>query len=285
MLSKIEKENLELNLLLEAILKCYGYDFRNYARASLLRRANLYKESNGLASISDLIPRTVHDPEFFSKLVYHFSITYTEMFRDPLFYKQLILKVFPVLETHPYIKIWHAGCATGEEVYSTAIMLKEAGIYDRCTIFATDYNDSALEIAKAGIYRIDDMKQYIAAYQTAGGIHPFSNYFTAGDHSVTMAKELKKNITFANHNLVLDGIFGEMHLILCRNVLIYFNKDLQNRVLELFNNSLVQGGFLCLGTKESLRYSSVADEFAVVDDRERIYKKKYPSAETREDAE
>ncbi len=280
MLGKLEKENLELNLLLESIQKYYGYDFRNYARASLMRRANLFKESNGLASISDLIPRTIHDPEFFSKLVYHFSITYTEMFRDPLFYKQLILKVFPVLETHPYIKIWHAGCATGEEVYSTAIMLKEAGIYDRCTIFATDFNDSAIEVAKAGIYRIDDMKHYIASYHAAGGRHPFSNNFTAGDQSVTMAKELRKNITFANHNLVLDGIFGEMHLILCRNVLIYFNKELQNRVLELFCQSLVAGGFLCLGTKESLRYSSVTNFFTVVDERERIYKKRYETPAT-----
>ncbi len=279
MLGKIEKENLELNLLLEAILKCYGYDFRNYARASLLRRANLFKDISGLTSISEMIPLTIHDTDFFSRLVYHFSITYTEMFRDPTFYRQLAETVFPWLETHPYIKIWHAGCATGEEVYSTAIMLKEAGIYDRCTIFATDFNDSALEVARAGIYRIDEMKQYIAGYHESGGINPFSDYFTSNAHSVTLSKDLRKNITFANHNLVLDGIFGEMHLILCRNVLIYFNKELQNRVLELFSNSLIQGGFLCLGSKESLRYSSVVNDFQVINDRERIFRKKYPVSE------
>ncbi|MCA0389248.1 MAG: protein-glutamate O-methyltransferase CheR [Bacteroidetes bacterium] len=275
MFNKSELENIELNLLLEAIYRRYGYDFRDYARSSLLRRARLFMSHLGLQNISEVIPKILHQPDLFLDLVHHFSITVTEMFRDPFVYAKLIEKVFPFLETHPYVKIWHAGCATGEEVYSTAILLKEAGIYDRCTVFATDFNDSALETAKNGIYKIDNMKQCIKSYQDAGGAHSFSEYYSAKYDSITFTKELKKNITFANHNLVLDRSFGEMHLIFCRNVLIYFNKDLQDRALELLAESLIPGGFLCLGTKESITFSSVANQFVVVQDKERIFQKRY----------
>lgn len=272
---KTEIENLELNLLLEAVYKCYGYDFRNYAKASLLRRVRTFRESKNLDTISDLIPRVIHDRDFFLEMVHKFSITVTEMFRDPTFYRNLVLKVFPFLETYPYIRIWHAGCATGEEVYSTAILLKEAGIYNKTTIFATDFNDSALEIAKKGIYPIQNMKQCTQAYQASGGSESFSTYYTSGYDSITIAKDLRRNITFANHNLALDGSFGEMHLIFCRNVLIYFNRELQDRVLELFTDSLIPRGFLCLGNKESMNFSSVSERFEEIERKERIFRKKY----------
>ncbi len=275
MLNESDRENLELNLLLEAIHGCYGYDFRNYARASLLRRVKKFRDSRHLESISELIPKVINDRDFFLGLVHHFSITVTEMFRDPSFYKIMIDRVFSLLSGYPYIRIWHAGCATGEEVYSTVILLKEAGLYDRCTVFATDFNDSALETARNGAYRIGDMKECISAYHAAGGSSSFSEYFTANDDCVQFSKDLRKNITFANHNLVLDGIFGEMQLILCRNVLIYFNRELQNRVLNLLYGSLQPGGFLCLGSKESIAFSSVGDYFTKFDEKERIFQKRY----------
>jgi chemotaxis protein methyltransferase CheR len=274
-MTEIEIEEIELQLLLDSIYNRYGYDFRDYARSSLMRRAKLVVAQNGCTRISQLIPELLHDRSFFLNLLHHFSITVTEMFRDPSVYQKLRETVFPHLETYPYIKIWHAGCATGEEVYSLAILLKEAGIYDRCTIFATDFNDSALEVATEAIYRIDNMKQCISSYQAAGGACSFVDYYTADSDSIVMNKELKKNITFANHNLVLDSVFGEMHLILCRNVLIYFNKSLQTKTLNLFNDSLTPGGFLCIGTKESITYSPVAQYFSVIAEKEKIFRKKY----------
>ncbi|MBK7265544.1 MAG: protein-glutamate O-methyltransferase CheR [Ignavibacteriales bacterium] len=274
-MTPIEIEEIELDLLLESMYKRYGYDFRNYARSSLMRRAKLVVSTTGYKTISDLIPGLMHDRAYFLNLVHHFSITVTEMFRDPKVFLKLRESVFPFLKTHPYIKIWHAGCATGEEVYSLAILLKEAGIYDRCTIFATDFNDSALEVAKEAIYRIDNMKQCLLSYRNAGGVNSFSEYYTADSDSIVLNKELKKNITFANHNLVLDSVFGEMHLILCRNVLIYFNKSLQSKTLELFRESLVPGGFLCIGTKESINFTTVSDDFYTIAEKEKIYRKKY----------
>lgn len=270
-----EIEEIELQLLLDSVHKRYGYDFRDYARASLMRRAKLVAASTGFKNISELIPALLHDRSYFLNMLHHFSITVTEMFRDPQVYLKLRETVFPYLETHPYIKIWHAGCATGEEVYSLAILLKEAGIYDRCTIFATDFNDSALEVAKEAIYKIENMKHCLTSYRNAGGINSFSEYYTADSDSIVLNKELRKNITFANHNLVLDSVFGEMHLILCRNVLIYFNKTLQNKTLELFRESLVSGGFLCIGTKESINFSSVINDFQAISEKEKIYRKKY----------
>ena len=274
-MKSIEIENLEINLLLDAIYQRYGYDFRNYARASVERRARQFLVKSGCNSISELIPRLLHDESFFAELVREFSITVTEMFRDPSVYRTLKERVFPLLNTYPFFKIWHAGCATGEEVYSLAILLKEEGLYKRATIFATDFNDWALEQAKQGIYSIDNIKKCTSNYQKAGGTNSFSEYYHAKYDSIVIDKSLRKNVTFANHNLVIDGIFSEMHLILCRNVLIYFDKTLQNRVLNLFNGSLVYGGFLCLGNKESLLFSDIQDKFDPVEERERIYQKKY----------
>ena len=215
----------------------------------------------------------LHDPSVFEKVVYDFSITVTEMFRDPSFYQSLRNKIIPYLKTYPFIKIWHAGCATGEEVYSLAILLKEEGIYNKATIFATDFNEHALDVARQGIYSLKDTQKYSTNYQKAGGKASFSDYYYARYNSAIMRKSLSKNVTFANHNLVTDGVFGEMHLILCRNVLIYFNKDLQNKVLTLFNESLIHGGFLALGSKETLSFSSIENDFKPIDKKNKIFRK------------
>jgi len=182
--------------------------------------------------------------------------------------------IVPFLKSYPFVKIWHAGCATGEEVYSLSILLQEEEIADRATLYATDFNDSALTKAKEGIYSLDNIKSYTLNYQKSGGSRPFSGYYYANYDAMAIHHSLKENITFANHNLVTDSVFTETHLIFCRNVLIYFNKDLQSRVLKLFYDSLIQGGFLCLGSKESLLFSSVQDKFRIVDEKNRIYQKK-----------
>jgi chemotaxis protein methyltransferase CheR len=272
-LNNSELENIEMKLLLDAVYDRYGYDFRDYARASVERRARLFTNKIGLAHLSELIPIILRDESLFQQLVKEFSITVTELFRDPSSYKKIKEKVFPVLRTYPFIKIWHAGCATGEEVYSLAILLKEEGLYDKTTIYATDFNDEALEVAKNGIYSIENMKQCIANYINAGGSDVLSGYYYAKHKSVIFDKSLIKNVLFANHNLVADRVFGEMNMIMCRNVLIYFNKSLQNKVLNLFYDSLVHGGFLCLGNKECLLFSEIEHKFATTDKNEKIFKK------------
>jgi len=273
-----EAEKIEIDLLLEAILRRYGYDFRDYSKASIRRRARHFLEMTQLTSISEMTHKALFDETFFQSLVSYFSITVTEMFRDPLFYRAIREEVIPFLKTYPYIKIWHAGCATGEEVYSLAILLKEEGFYDRATIFATDFNDRALKTAKEGVYNLDQIKKYTENYQHAAGTRSFSEYYHAQYDSVILDKSLKENITFANHNLVTDGVFGEMHLILCRNVLIYFNKDLQDRVFSLFDDSLAYGGFLCLGSKETLNFSTIKNAFQEINAKEKIFQKKNQSA-------
>jgi chemotaxis protein methyltransferase CheR len=266
-------ERIEIDLLLEAIYLRYGYDFRNYARASINRRVRGFLGKSGCTGITDMIPRLIRDENFFQRLVHEFSITVSEMFRDPLGYKSLRENVVPVLKTFPFVRVWHAGCATGEEAYSLAILLQEEDLYDRATIYATDFNDAALERARDGIYALEDVKKYTRNYQLAGGRTSFSEYYHARYDSIILKKPLKKNITFANHNLVTDGVFSETHVIFCRNVLIYFNQDLQNSVLRLFDESLVRGGFLCLGDKESLLLIDIKDHFKVVDEQRKIYQK------------
>lgn len=273
-MKKHEIERVEIELLLEAIFQRYGYDFRSYARASINRRVHGFASKMRVSRISDLIPLCIHDEEIFSQLAGHFSIGVTEMFRDPFVYGSLREKVVPILRSFPFIKVWHAGCATGEEVYSLAILLEEEGIHDRATIFGTDFNDQSLETARRGIYSADRIKDFTRNYQEAGGKRSFSEYYHAGYDSATIEASLKRRVTLANHNLAADGVFGEMHLVFCRNVLIYFNKDLQNRALRLFTDSLVRGGFLCLGTKEDIMFSEVAHDYETVDREARIYKKK-----------
>ncbi|MBU0992716.1 MAG: protein-glutamate O-methyltransferase CheR [Proteobacteria bacterium] len=273
-MKKTAIENIEITLLLDAIFERYGYDFRHYSRASIERRVRHFLSKSECDSISGMIPKLLHDESFFDIFVRDFSITVTDMFRDPFVYQSIRKNVVPILKTHPFVKVWHAGCATGEEAYSLAIILKEEGIYDKTTLFATDFNDGALDAAKKGIYALENAKKFTANYQAAGGTTSFSEYYHARYEAMALNQSLGKNITFANHNLVTDTIFGEMHLIMCRNVLIYFEKALQNRVLNLFSDSLVNGGILCLGTKESLMFSTISKLFAPMDENARLYQKK-----------
>lgn len=266
-------ETIEFDLLLEAIHRRYGYDFRAYARASIERRIRLFLSAAGCASVGEMIPRVLHEPAFFSRLLPYFSIPVTEMFRDPWVYRAVREQVVPLLRTWPHVKVWHAGCATGEEVYSLAILLKEEGLYERATIYATDFSDGALDQARAGTYDIDKLQEATRNYQQAGGKTSLADYYHAAYGAAAMDPALRERIVFASHNLASDSVFGEMHLVFCRNVMIYFNRALQDRALGLFAESLVHGGFLCLGTKEDLQFSAVKGSFEVVDPKARLYKK------------
>jgi len=268
-----EIDTIEVDLLLEAIRRRYGYDFGAYARSSIERRVAQFVASSGHASAAALIDSVLRDETLLSRLVQHISIPVTEMFRDPFVYRALRQEVVPRLRSFPYLKVWHAGCATGEEVFSLAIVLREEGLYGRATIYATDLNDAALARAKEGILSLDRIQEWTRSYQEAGGRASFSEYYHAQYDAAALDRALFERITFANHNLASDGSFGEMHLILCRNVLIYFGRELQERALRLCSESLVHGGFLCLGSKEDLRFSAVRGEYRVVDARARIYKK------------
>ena len=267
-------EKIELELFLEAIHQRYGYDFRHYARASARRRARHILTKSRYKHLSELIPVLLYDEEFAQNAIHDFSITVTEMFRDPDFYSAVRQGVSPYLRTYPFIKIWVAGCATGEEVYSLAILLKEEGLYDRTTIYATDFNEAALKKAAEGIYPLRDVQQYTSNYQKSGGMRSFSEYYHAEYDSAIMDASLKVNIIFANHNLVTEGVFSEVQVIFCRNVLIYFDRTLQNWVLNTLANSLTRGGFLCLGTKETLEFSNVFDQFRATVPEQRIYQKR-----------
>ncbi|SDE13060.1 CheR family methyltransferase [Desulfuromonas thiophila] len=257
----INLEKLETELLLKALHDRYGYDFSHYAPASLNRRIASFLSKSGYQHTADLIPRLLRDRAFFNQLLFTISVTVTEMFRDPEFYRALRESILPVLRTYPSLRIWHAGCATGEEVYSMAILLQEEGIAEHCQLYATDINDDSLNQARQGIFNVDRMREYTLNYQQAGGLGSFSDYYHCRYDSAIMDSSLRQRITFANHNLVSDGIFGEMHLICCRNVLIYFDRELQDRALHLFADALTPRGFLCLGTKETPAFSTVADFF------------------------
>lgn len=272
-------EGIELDCLLEAIYRKYGYDFRSYSRAHLLRRLRRRLELDGIPSFSELQHRILYDPAVLATVLQDLSINVTEMFRDPEFYRTVRETVMPVLKTYPFVKIWHAGCASGEEVYSMAILLTEENFGTKYRIYATDFNESILARAKDGIYSLESMRDYTANYRLSGGRAAFSDYYTANYDSAIIARELKQSIVFAHHNLVTDGAFGEMHMIVCRNVLIYFNRQLQERVISLFADSLVRGGFLWIGSKESLRFADVRGDFEPVDEHCRLYRKKYVTDE------
>ncbi len=266
-------EEIEINLLREAIFQRYGYDFRQYAHASFKRRIKQAMASLGIPTISVLTARIMHDEPFFQEVVARISVVVTEMFRDPLFYQVLRQRVIPYLKTYPFIKAWVAGCATGEEAYSLAILFQEEGISKRTTIFATDMNEAALEAARDGIYPLDRIKGYTANYQKAGGLASFSDYYHARYGSALLDQGLKRTITFARHNLALDNVFSEMHLILCRNVLIYFQPSLQQRACGLFHDSLVHDGFLGLGLQEVIREADGVSRFATFDRKFKIYRR------------
>lgn len=269
-----ENELLELRLLQEAILLKYGYDFRDYSQASFKRRIKLRMSTSGLSTVSETIHRVLYDSSFFDALLNDLSINITEMFRDPEFFRAIREDVLPEFADEPFLKVWHAGCATGEEVYSMAILLYELGILDRAKIFATDINSDVIARAREGVFPIERMRAYTSDYQRAGGKSTFADYYTAHYDSAMMHSFLKKNIIFADHNLVSDAGFGEMNIIVCRNVLIYFNRDLQNRVVDLFSDNLCAGGFLCVGNRESIRFTRASADFEEFNRRQRIYKRR-----------
>ena len=269
-----EVVRIEVSLLLEAIYQRYGYDFREYARETVARRISQFLVDSGIASIGEATSRILREPSLFYRLVSYFSVNVTALFRDPFVYAALRKHVVPMLRTWPHLKVWDAGCATGEEVYSIAILLSEEGLYDRTTVYATDLSASALETAKAAIYPLETILRGSRNYLESGAKASLSDYYHARYDAAAMDSRLRRNITFARHNLAMDTSFGEMQVVVCRNVLIYFNRDLQDHVLELFWDSLENGGFLCLGDKETISFTSVADRFEVVDEDARIYKKR-----------
>jgi len=272
-LNNIDTQDIELELLLQAVFMKYGYDFRNYSKSHLKRRINQRLHLSDFKTISELQNRVLWDKSFLQILLQDLSINVTEMFRDPDFYQSFRLNVIPELKTYAHIKVWHAGCSTGEEVYSLAIMLKEENILNRTQIYATDINKNVLETARQGIYSFKDMELYEQNYVESGGKKKLSDYYTSKYGSVIFDKSLSKNIVFADHNLVIDNVFAEVHLVFCRNVLIYFNKSLQEKVIGLFSNSLTKRGYLCLGTKESLKFTSHEKDYKCIDKKMKIYKK------------
>lgn len=273
-LINIKNIDIEIELFLEAIFLKYGYDFRGYSRAHIKRRIIHRVKMEGFENVSQMQHKILEDREFFQKVLSDFSINVTEMFRDPSFFYTVRKEVLPILKSYPHIKIWHAGCSTGEEVYSMAILLKEESCYKRSQIYATDFNDKVISKAREGIYSIDAIREYTLNYQNSGGAQSFSDYYIANYNYAILEQSLKEKIIFAAHNLTSDGVFGEMNMIVCRNVLIYFNKELQNKVIKLFYESLCHGGFLCLGSKESLRFTDYNEHFEPVVEGEKIYRKK-----------
>lgn len=264
-------KSTDLNELLESIRFVYGYDFTEYAEASVIRRIAHFMKTNKIGTMQDLGKVLLRDENVFARFVQEFTVNVTEMFRDPAFYKSLRENVVPRLATYPFIKVWIAGCSTGEEVYSIAILLKEEGLLERSVIYATDINQRALQAAKEGLFHMDLMKSYTNNYQKSGGKNSFSDYYIAKYNSALIDKSLKQNIVFSIHNLAIDRSFNEFQLILCRNVLIYFNQNLQNKVISLFYESLCPFGFLALGNKESLLFSDKQKKFTDVDKREKIF--------------
>lgn len=268
-----ELETVEVELLLEGIYRYYGFDFRNYAFPFLKRRIQNRVRAEKVASISGLQERILHDSSVMDKLFEDFSINVTEMFRDPSFFLAFRKKVVPFLRNCPAIKIWHAGCSTGEEVYSMAILLHEEGLYDKTRIYATDVNSSVLTYAQKGEFPLQKMQLYTKNYLAAGGTRAFSEYYTAKQTKAAFHPFLTKNVVFAEHNLAADRSFNEFHVIICRNVMIYFNKLLQNRVYNLFHESLIQSGILGLGSKEGIKFTSITNFYEEVDPIEKLYRK------------
>ena len=266
-------EDLELRLLLEAIYQHYGYDFREYARSSLRRRVWRRIADEGLATVSALQDRVLHDPECLERLLVDLSVSVTAMFRDPSFYRALRDKVVPIMRTYPFIRVWNAGCSTGEETYSLAILLREEGLGERARIYATDINTDVIGRARQGIFPLDKMREYTQNYIRSGGRASFSDYYKVYGESVHFAPQLADNVVFAQHNLVSDGDFNEFHLIVCRNVMIYFDRSLQDKVLDLFHRSLIRLGILALGHKESLRFTRHAEEYEELDVQEKLYRR------------
>jgi chemotaxis protein methyltransferase CheR len=271
--STSELERLEMELLLLAIYRHHGFDFRAYAPASLHRRIRRHLESARLATISGLTELILHDPTALQRLLHDLSVNVTAMFRDPSFFLEFRTSVAPLLRTYPTVRIWHAGCSTGEEVYAMSILLEEEGLSERCRIYATDMDSTVLDHARQGIFPLSRMKEYTSNYFAGGGKRSLSDYFTAKYDGALFAPRLAKNILFTQHNLAMDKSFSEFNVIVCRNVLIYFDRTLKDHTLGLFSESLGTLGVLCLGRKESLRFTAFEQEFSALSARERIFRR------------
>ena len=271
--TETDLERLELDLLLEAVFQHYGFDFRSYARPSLKRRVKTRMEAEKLHTISSLQDRVLHDPVALERLLGDLRVSVTAMFRDPTFFRAFREKVVPLLRAHPSLRIWHAGCSTGEEVYAMAILLREEGLLKRARIYATDMNQAALDTAKRGIFPVANMQEYTANYLRAGGLRSFSEYYVARYDAALFESSLIDNVLFTQHNLAMDQAFNEFDVIFCRNVMIYFDKDLKHRVLGLITKSLVDSGVLGLGKKESLGPSPHARCYEALSPTEKLYRK------------
>lgn len=267
-------EDIEIQLLLEALYQRYHYDFRHYARASIKRRLVQAREQLGYASLSALQDAVLHDAATLPRLLDYLTVQVSEMFRDPSYFKAIREKVVPHLRTYPSLKIWVAGCSNGEELYSLAILLREEGLFDRTLFYATDINPNALSAAEAGVYPLDQVRKFTQNHQKSGARTSLSDYYTADYGRAVFDKALRSRVVFSDHSLVTDAVFAEMHLISCRNVLIYFDRELQDRAIGLFHASLARKGFLGLGSKESLRFSDHADGFVDFVAPEKIYQRR-----------
>lgn len=266
--------DFELQLLLEAIYHQYSYDFRHYSMTSVKRRVAVVMSQFGLKSVSALQDKVLHDPNFFPELLQYMTIPTSEMFRDPDFFRKIREEVLPVLQTYPSLKFWIAGCSTGEEVYSYAILLHEAGLLNRTTIYATDINPVSLKKAEQGIFSLDKIKEFSLQYKRSGGVKEFNEYISTDARNAIFDLKLKANVVFADHSLATDTVFSEMQFISCRNVLIYFDRELQNRALGLFHSSLSRRGFLGIGSKESLRFSDYESQFEPFSAEQKIFRRK-----------
>lgn len=271
-IADIDLQDIEVELFVRGLKLRYGYDFSQYAPASLKRRVLQLVQSQHVGTVSELTSRLLHEPGFLDTVLEGLSVPVSEMFRDPEVFRALREQVFPVLASYPQINIWQAGCAHGQEVYSLAILLEEAGLYERTQIYATDFNESALRHAQEGIYPAKEAQLWSRNYLAAGGSYSLADYYSARYELIKLDQRLRRHVTFANHNLVTDEVFCEAHMVMCRNVLIYFSDPLQDRTLALFRDSLVRGGFLCLGTRESLDFAPSAADFTPVNAALRIYR-------------
>jgi chemotaxis protein methyltransferase CheR len=266
-------EDLEIHLLLEGIQHVYGYDFREYALSSIKRRLTHWLAESEFDTFSEAQSRLLRDRSLFENLLCGITVNVTEMFRDPAFFKVVREQVVPFLKTYPFVKIWHAGCSSGEEAYSMAILLNEEGMEGRYRMYATDINEAVLHTAEEGVMPLSEMQRFTRNYQLSGGTASFANYYTARYDRAVLTTSLKKNIVFAAHNLATDAAFGEMNMILCRNVMIYFKHSLKERCLKLFDDSLLAGGFLCLGSKETLEKKVAGAAYEELEPTKRIYRK------------
>jgi chemotaxis protein methyltransferase CheR len=268
-----QTEAIEVELLLAGVAQRYGYDFRGYSRASLMRRVRYAVRREGLSTVSALQDRLLHDPVSMARFIERVAVHTTSMFRDASVYQALRRDVIPLLRTYPFIRIWHAGCSSGEEVYSLAILLHEEGLYDRCRLYATDFSDSVVERARKGIFSLPAIREHTLAYQKAGGRGDFSSYYETDAKHAVIRQHLRRNAIFSQHNLVCDGAFNEFHLIMCRNVMIYFDRELRERVHGLLYGSLSKFGVLSLGKKESLHYTPFEDRFEEIGEDLRVYRR------------